>query len=468
MTPDLQKLLARPDVIARTLERKRQPLYAYFATSADRAAYAKHIEFFAAGANYAERAFVAGNRVGKTAAGAYELACHLTGEYPAWWPGRRLERPVRAWVAGDTGKTVRDILQAKLLGTSSPPEFGMIPVEKRGATVGHRGLAGAVESISVEHASGGYSSLSFKSYDQRREAFQGTALDVIWLDEECPLDIYTECLTRTMTTGGMIYLTFTPLMGLSKLVESFMPGGSVEQCPPHKWVLLASWDDAPHLTEESKTAMLSSIPEHQRLARSRGVPQLGSGAIFRVPEDEILVEPFEIPAHWRRCSGSDVGWQAKSTVWLAHDPASDIVYIVDTFKRGGIEPDVHKAAVAGRGKWIPGVIDPSAIYRDLGIDRLDSADNDVEAGLYDVECRLTTGRLKLFRSCSKEFLDEYRVYRRDEKGKIVKTNDHLLDCLRYAVRSGLAIARPKPVADAKPKGRVFDATGNGGGGWMKN
>jgi len=38
-----------------------------------------------------------------------------------------------------------------------------------------------------------------KSYDQGRESFQGTEQHVIWLDEEPPLPIYVEALTRTMT-----------------------------------------------------------------------------------------------------------------------------------------------------------------------------------------------------------------------------------------------------------------------------
>ncbi len=39
------------------------------------------------------------------------------------------------------------------------------------------------------------------------------------------MDIYSECLLRTMTTNGVIILTFTPLQGLTELVLSFLPGG---------------------------------------------------------------------------------------------------------------------------------------------------------------------------------------------------------------------------------------------------
>lgn len=187
--------------------------------------YQKHLEFFRAGAKYRERCIIAANRIGKSwGIGAYEVTLHLTGDYPKWWEGRRFDRAVSVWAAGDTGKTVRDIIQLKLLGQAGSFGTGMIPGESLVGTSTKYGLPDAVEGIKVKHVSGGVSVCTLKSYDQRREAFQGTEQDVIWLDEEPPLDIYTECLMRTMTTGGMVMCTFTPLMGVSEVVKSFMPG----------------------------------------------------------------------------------------------------------------------------------------------------------------------------------------------------------------------------------------------------
>jgi phage terminase large subunit-like protein len=197
---------------------------------------------------------MAANRIGKTESiGGYEMVLHMTGRYPAWWEGRKFDRPVSAWAAGDTGKTTRDILQMKLLGP--PGEFGtgLIPKADLIKTTAKAGVAEAIEVITVRHATGGESRLTFKSYDQRREAFQGSEQDVIWLDEEPPLDVYTECLLRTMTNNGMTMLTFTPLMGMSETVLSFMPNGEVqEQASGSKYVGMATWDDVPHLTKQQK------------------------------------------------------------------------------------------------------------------------------------------------------------------------------------------------------------------------
>jgi phage terminase large subunit-like protein len=197
--------------------------------------YVKHLMFFAAGAKHRERLFMKANRVGGTDAGAYETALHLTGEYDKyapWWQGRRFKEPVRWWSVGDTGKTTRDILQLALLGPINAVGTGMIPAHAILDYSMKSGVPEAIETVRVRHRSGGESLLMFKSYDQRREAFQGTAQHGIHLDEEVPEDIYTECLLRTMDTpelpgGGLILLTFTPLQGMTPLVMTFLRDGQI-------------------------------------------------------------------------------------------------------------------------------------------------------------------------------------------------------------------------------------------------
>ena len=194
--------------------------------------YAKHLEFFKAGATYRERCAMAANRVGKTyGMGGYELTAHLTGRYPDWWEGRRFGRAINAWAAGKTRETTRDILQATLMGdlvkTATGRKYfdgtGIIPAATIGDLVFRSGGSDLLDTVKVRHVSGGWSLLGFKSYEQGRGAFEGTAKDVILLDEEPPQDIYGECLIRTATTNGITMLTFTPLEGLSEVVRSFLP-----------------------------------------------------------------------------------------------------------------------------------------------------------------------------------------------------------------------------------------------------
>jgi phage terminase large subunit-like protein len=186
--------------------------------------YPKHLQFFKAGAQHRERLFMAANRVGKTICGGYEAACHLTGLYPDWWEGRRFDHPTDGWAAGDTGQTTRDILQDVLFGyPNSALGTGMIPSD-RILNVRRRsgGIADAFDTVRVQHVSGGESIIGFKSFDQGRRSYQGTGKHWIWLDEECPADVYNECLIRTMTTDGIQYVTFTPLQGMTMFIQDFL------------------------------------------------------------------------------------------------------------------------------------------------------------------------------------------------------------------------------------------------------
>lgn len=185
--------------------------------------YPKHMAFFAA--PDMERCMMAANRVGKTfGVGGYETTLHLTGLYPEWWPGRRFEHPIEAWVAGDTLTTTRDIVQAALLGPVGGFGVGLIPKDNLdGDPVMKSGVPGAVDFLRVKHTSGGSSLLGFKSYDQGRKTFQGTAKHLVWLDEEPPRAVYDECMVRLATTRGLMLCTFTPLLGLSEVALMFMP-----------------------------------------------------------------------------------------------------------------------------------------------------------------------------------------------------------------------------------------------------
>ena len=441
---------------------RRKSLYGYYPDNGPlrRELYQKHLAFFRGGVSYRERAAIAANRVGKTEGmGGYELTLHLTGKYPDWWEGRRFDHPVDAWAAGTTGLTTRDIIQAKLLGKPEKESewgTGLIPGDLILTWTMHRGIPHAVESILVKHVSGGVSVVNLKSYEQGRKKFEGTSKHIVWFDEEPPLDIYTEGLLRTMDCNGMVMCTFTPLEGLSDVVLMYMPGGQIPKDTGNlqRFVVFADWNDVPHLDEKAKIELYNSLPPHQRDARSKGIPSLGSGAIYPVAEELITVNDFVLPVHWPRAFALDVGWQCTAALWAAVDRESQTAYLYSCYKAGHLEPPIHASAIKTRGAWIPGVGDAAAvsqmdgekmitIYRAEGLD-LELPDKSVEAGIYDVWTGLSNSSIKVFKSLTQWF-DEFRIYRRDEKGQIVKSNDHLMDCTRYLKRSGLARAKARPV-----------------------
>lgn len=433
--------------------------------------YVPHVAFLDAGAAYPERCFMAANRTGKTETGAYEVALHLTGLYPPWWKGKRFDGPTDGWAGGINNLTTRDVIQEKLLGQEGERGTGMIPGGLILHVANKQGLFGAADTIYVRHASGGRSTLGLKSYEQGRESWQGTAKHFVWMDEEPPLEVYIEALLRTATTEGIVILSFTPLLGMSEVVKSFLEPESPE-ARLVKHTTNATWEDAPHLSAQAKAALIASIPPYQRDARTKGIPQLGVGAIYPLAESDITIPRFEIPKHWPRVFAMDVGWNFTAAVWLALDRETGTAYLYHEYKRSKAEPVIHAAAIKAPGAWIPGVIDPACMgsgqidgrnlmqmYSELGLD-LQPAMNAVESGIYQVWEAMSTGRLKIFDD-AKQTLSEFRKYHRDEKGRIVKADDHLLDCLRYGIVSGRDRMITAPVQQDE-----FGSGGEYSPGWM--
>lgn len=244
-------------------------------------------------------------------------------------------------------------------------------------------------------------------------------------------------------------------------------------------IITATWDDAPHLSKAIRDELSATIPEYQRDARMRGIPHLGSGLIYPVDLESVLIDDFVIPAHWHHGYGLDVGWNRTAAPFMAINRETDVAYLYSEHYQGGVSPNDHATAIKARtGKWMLGHIDPSAngerkaedgealtqTYRNLGLN-LDLAKNSVEAGIYEVWLRLTSGRLKVFRSC-RYWQGEYKLYRRDKKGKPVKRNDHLMDSMRYCI---MAVEKwaPRPAEEsAAAKGEW--TIGVGDNSWMGN
>lgn len=420
--------------------------------------YDKQREFHAAG-SVRERLFMAGNQLGKTWSGAYEMAFHLTGLYPDWWDGRRFTRPIVAWASGVTGESVRDTTQRLLVGR--PGEYGTGTIPKKCIHEDPKralGVPDLLDSVQVKHVSGGVSRLYFKRYEQGREKWQGETLDVVWFDEEPPQDIYTEGLTRTNATGGMAYMTFTPLLGMSDVVRRFIVekvGGT--------HVTNMTISDVDHYTEEQKAAIIASYPAHEREARAKGIPTLGSGRIFPVTEESISIEAFTIPESWAQIGGIDFGWDhPTAAIKMAWDRDNDCIYITDTHRLREATPVLHAATLKSWGDWLPwswphdglqhdkGSGDQlSELYRKNGLSMLyeratfEDGSNGVEAGLMDMLERMQTGRLKVFAHLS-DWFEEFRLYHRKD-GKVVKEADDLMSATRYALMmKRFAKTKPKP------------------------
>jgi phage terminase large subunit-like protein len=415
-------------------------------------------EFHAAGADYPERMLMAANRVGKTVSAGCEVSFHLTGDYPEWWAGKRFEKPTLVWTGSPTNETSKDIVQAELLGGMGETlGTGWVPRNRIHGrpTTRQAGVKNVADSFQVRHKSGGLSTCVLKTYEQGWQKWQGTAPHVVWMDEE-PDDykIFSESQTRILTSNGILLVTFTPLLGMTDLVEHFMTGG--------KGIFIkgATWDDAPHLKKEDRDRLSSSYRAHERAARTKGIPMMGEGAVFPVDDDEISIDAFRIPGHWARGKGCDFGIDHPAAgVECAWDRDTDIIYLIDCYKKANETAPYHAAWFNKNNKRIPvawphdgmnreksggktlaqhymdhdvAMMSKSARYpRARGETSDKGGPQPVEPIVDEVLERMSTGRFKAFAHL-RDFFEEKRSYHRKD-GKIVPKRDDILKALFYAV-----------------------------------
>lgn len=336
---------------------------------------------------------------------------------------------------------------------------GMVPLTMIGEKTRRRGATGnTYDSVMVQHHDkdgkpDGWSRIGFKSYEMGEEKFYGRPVDWIWLDEQPPSNIYTQCITRTVATNGYVMMTFTPEDGMTPVVNQFM-----NDLKRGQQLIQATWDDAPHLDEDTKEQLLAQYPPHERKLRSQGIPVFGSGLVFPVPEDSLIIDPFEIPDHWKRIAGLDFGYDHPTAVaWIVIDEESDTYYLYDTYSSRQETAIMHSAAIKQRPAWIPVAwpkdglqsdkgsgVSLASQYRDQGVNMLHDwarnpkvsgdtgkGNNFIEPSIMEMLQRMETGRFKVF-SHLHEWFQEFRSYHRKD-GKIVPIKDDIMSATRYAV-----------------------------------
>lgn len=415
-------------------------------------------EFIANTAQFSQVALIAANRIGKTYTGTYIDACHALGDYPNDWAGHRFEHGPLIWCLGYSGEKTRDLLQTPIIGQKQGSEFsgGLIPPEHIKGYEAMAGTANALRTVFIRQIGGGDiqgkdAKIQFWSYGQGQHALMGDGVDWFHIDEE-PEDpeIWPQVLTRTATgdrgQGGRGVLTLTPENGRTELIIGFMdnPG-------PGQKYMQKGWDDAPHLTEKVKTELLAAYPAHQREMRTKGVPMLGHGRIYDMPEEDITCASFDIPSHWFVIDGMDFGWDhPQAQVQLVEDRDNGMFYLIRAWKQRLVKPSDAWAATKIWAENAPtawpadGLMhekgsakQQKSYYEDAGFTMLmDHAQwpdggNGVEAGITELRNLMLTGKFKVFAGL-RAFFDEFLQYHRDANGHIAKTQDDVMDAVRYA------------------------------------
>jgi phage terminase large subunit-like protein len=435
--------------------------------------YPKQRAFHAMGRAKRERLLMAGNQNGKSFCGGAEMAYHLTGLYPDWWTGLRFDHEIVAWAGAITNEDARDVVQAILFGREGEFGTGLIPADRIEDYTWARGIGNLIDTAQIRHVCGRNSLLSFKSYAQGRKRWQGAPVHFVWFDEEPEGEegakIYSEGVTRTTATGGSTIMTFTPLLGMTQVVCNFFP----EPNAPQRGLVQMDISDAEHIPEWRREQEIAKYPAHEREARARGIPMLGSGRVFPIAESEIVEDPRELPRWWPRIAGMDFGWDHPNAVaWLAWDRDADTIHVYAEHRESEQVVALHADAIRTRGAWIPvawphdGLVHDRTSgmqlaqqYAQKGVRMLpehaqfQNGSNGLEAGIQEMLDRMKSGRWKVSTEC-KLWLEEFRMYHRKE-GKIVKLRDDLLSASRYGLMC-LRYARTEEIFRIVPSHREYD------------
>jgi phage terminase large subunit-like protein len=417
--------------------------------------------FFMAGSSGVhQRLIYGGNQGGKTLCCGAEVSWHLTGDYPSFWTGKRFNKPIRVWAVGESGQLVRDTLQKKLCGDQ---EFGtgLIPLESFGKKpVMVPGGTGAVDTMFVTHQTDGVadgtSSLTFKSFEMRREKLQGETVDLVWIDERPESEIYSELLARTSASDGHIIVSFTPIGdgAAAGVTYKFLSEPSSDRA-----VFRIASGEVKHISDARREELSSSYSDAEREARIEGTPQLGSGPVFPLELLPTLVKTFnpdsDIPSYARWCVGIDFGYDhpfAAVLIAWAHDTGQ--IWVVDSFRMERSSALYHTQRIHSmtRGLRVPTAfphdghqhdkgsgLSLAMQYKNFGANMMaghaknhGTNTNSVEPALEEMREMMFGGKL-IIAGHNNELLEEMRNYHRSEDFKLVKQRDDLISALRYAI-----------------------------------
>ena len=408
-----------------------------------------------------------GNRTGKTEVGAAEAAWFARGTHPF----KKINRPMNGWVVSLTNEVQRDVAQQKVLSYLNPEWIKGVKMREGKADDPDHGV---IDFLLVESVHGGLSTIGFKCCEQGREKFQGTSQDFIWFDEEPPLEIYQECVMRTLDCKGYIWGTMTPLKGLTWVYDTIYLNASDD---PEVWYIAMSWEDNPYLSKEEVSRLTATLTDEELEARKHGKFVALSGLVYKEFHEEIhVIDPFPVPREWMDTISIDPGMDAPlSAHFYAVDHDGNVFVVGEHYQKGWNIVQHMKAIdnVARALDWkrdvrdhLSCIMDAAAdqhslqsersvaeVFRENGMNVNTNVNKSKWAGIQRVkeylmlqphydEQRWPRGKPKLFifRTCT-AMIKEIKQYRwREDIGnggreEPIKKNDHAMDDLRYYIMS---------------------------------
>ncbi|MGL5581046.1 MAG: terminase large subunit domain-containing protein [Cetobacterium sp.] len=437
--------------------------------------YPYQMRFMDASKRANQRMMRSGNQTGKSYGASYEFAQHITGLYQDYYGGVKIKDSGHLyWCIGiDLDSTAR-VMQKALFGTANArieDEIGTGAIPRDCIdfdTITKDG--GRIMSCRIKHVDGGFNTVQFFGAAQGQDRLMGSVVKFVWCDEEPKhnsMSIYAQCMARTTTTDGHIMYTCTPEQGMTDLQRLF-----AEDETGLLYLDSASWDECPHIDEATIKRLLAGIPHWQHDMRRKGLPVLGSGAVFPFRDEDIMCEDIE-PLHtWPIICSVDFSSvnDASVVVYCAHDPIADVYYVywmeyIDAIVNKNPKfmskvilnsPTPRIPVVSPHDGGIKSVNPESKarVMKDLGVNvlgepfynpsnlnlafhHIGKRNREREPGLTEMRRLFETDKLKVCRSILPFFKEKAQMFYAPTAsgGMETKGKDDAIDAIRYAILS---------------------------------
>ena len=272
------------------------------------------------------------------------------------------------------------------------------------------------------------------------EHLEGMTVRRAWLDEAGQMknQVWINVQGRVAIHQGQVLFTTTPY-SMGWFYRDLIKGSN----PDVKLITWASVDNPAFPKEEFERARLS-LPQAIFERRYMGKFTQLEGLVYPDFNDELIVEPFEIPSSWEKFGGMDFG-QTNPTaiVCIAHDPRSDCYYAYKEFYKSESLLEQSASFIQSHNlKYV--LADPQSaqliveLNRHHSLGNVKAAENDINLGIQRLSALFKSKRLKVFKSCDNliEELESYHYPSADNDGetkdKPVAKHNHACDALRYS------------------------------------
>lgn len=226
---------------------------------------------------------------------------------------REQHRNMKIWVSGETFSDSVAIQQKKI--------WDLVPKDRvfYGKFDDINGFTNRKLQLQAwDNKDRGGTIFTFKSYDQGRDAFQSDDIDLIWNDEEPPMEIIKEQKMRLIDRNGKMIISMTSLKGVTELVADMYEDADVieSQTVPEYIAAIKPglrgkvlpriaekngvrfyflWTiENPHVNQVRLLEELELMTDQEVLSRIFGIPENLAGKIYMSFNKKVHCVPLEM------------------------------------------------------------------------------------------------------------------------------------------------------------------------------